>query len=557
MKNLLLPLLFLAFSASAAAQKPRSIAEVWAPTVVGVPPSDAYVGLSKMPDGELRHYNYGEQAEAGAFYLSSADSGLTWRRIPLTRDMPYADARSPLSGEYLRAFHTPSGVYVLRTEGGLEGGRTIRKIDNRVAIMLRPPFFADSGRLAIVAAHRTDRSGAFTYTSRDDGQTWSVSNQVTAPPHQKGGAHQGVRWNHGAVEPTVAELPDGRLWMVVRTAQDRHYQSFSSDGGRTWSASTPSPFYGTITMPTFFRLADGRLLFFWCNTTPLSERAEADGVWDDVFTNRNATHVAVSEDNGATWIGLRELYLDERRNAADFGATSGIDKSVHQAQAVEAAPGKVVASIGQHALHRKIVLFDVGWLYETERSNNFSNGLADWSTFKYKQGIVGHCGYNRIEGGRLVAHPDSAGRQVLRLKYEADPSLVRDADGAVWNFPAAPNGELSVRVKLPKGGRPIDLLLNDRWFNPSDSVARDEAIFRLPLDREKLRIADDRWHTVRLVWNTKGTAEVWVDGRRRASIKQQNPTAHGVSYLHLLGGTTPDSVGVYVEQVTAKKYLLP
>ena len=36
---------------------------VFAPVVVGIPPSDAYIGLSKMPDGEIRHYNYGERKE--------------------------------------------------------------------------------------------------------------------------------------------------------------------------------------------------------------------------------------------------------------------------------------------------------------------------------------------------------------------------------------------------------------------------------------------------------------------------------------------------------------
>lgn len=49
------------------------------------------------------------------------------------------------------------------------------------------------------------------------------------------------------------------------------------------------------------RLEDGRLLFFWCNTTPLPEMETANGVWDDVFTNRDVTHVAISEDDGKTW----------------------------------------------------------------------------------------------------------------------------------------------------------------------------------------------------------------------------------------------------------------
>lgn len=46
------------------------------PVIVGTPPSDAFIGLSRMPDGELRHYNYGSHpASAQPLYLSSRDSG--------------------------------------------------------------------------------------------------------------------------------------------------------------------------------------------------------------------------------------------------------------------------------------------------------------------------------------------------------------------------------------------------------------------------------------------------------------------------------------------------
>ena len=56
---------------------PSTIDSVFAPIKVGVPPSDAYIGLSKLETGEIRHYNFGEQALPGNFYLSSKDNGLT------------------------------------------------------------------------------------------------------------------------------------------------------------------------------------------------------------------------------------------------------------------------------------------------------------------------------------------------------------------------------------------------------------------------------------------------------------------------------------------------
>ena len=531
--------------------------KIYAPVVIGTPPCDAYVGLEKMDDGEWRHYNYGENASTDKhIYLYSRDQGKTWKTQNLPKDLPYADQRSPLSGEYIRVFTGNGKVYALRTEGGLEGGRTIVKIDDKLGIMNKPPIFIRGGKRIISAAHRTDRSGAYVYYSDDDGHSWNISQQVNAPKHEKNGFHQGIRWNHGAVEPTVTELNDGRLWMIMRTAQDRHYQSFSTDGGETWSEATPSPFYGTITMPTLYRMSDGRLLFFWCNTTPLPELPTATGVWDDVFTNRDAVHVAISEDDGKTWKGFRELMLNRERNSKEFGNTvSGQDKSVHQVQAVEVAPGKILVSAGQHAQCRRMLLFDVRWLYEPVRHNDFSDGLNQWSAFRYYKGIVGHCSYNRQEAPILVNHPDIPNAKVMNLKYEPNDSLLQDNQGAVWNFPAAKDGSISLRIKLPKGCENVDLILNDRWFNPTDTVAKYECMYSLPMNRKSLRIKDEAWHTLTVNWQQDKRAIVRVDGIKRQTLQMKNKTEHGISYLHLLGGRIPDSTGIFIERVEGGKIM--
>ncbi len=528
----------------------QPLSDVYAPRVVGVPPSDAYIGLSRLADGEIRHYNYGEQKlEYTPYYLSSKDNGFTWTRVELSEEMPFADNASPVSGEYIRAFNALGKTYVVRTSGGPNGGRAITEIDNRAAIMLKPPVFVDGGKRVLIGAHYTDRKGCFTYVSTDDGASWQRSNVVNSPPHEKGGYHQGVRWNHGAVEPTVAEIGDGRLWMVMRTAQDRFYQSFSSDGGLNWSEPTPSPFYGTITMPTFQKLADGRLLFFWSNTTPLPEMQSATGVWDDVFTNRNAAHVAISEDDGRTWVGMRELYLDPRRNAEDYGTVSGVDKSVHQVQAVEVAPGKVLAAIGQHHLHRKMLLFDVDWIYEKGRECDFSDSLQQFSAFRYLKGIVGHCGYNREEMPVLVPHSDKQGAQMLNITYAADERFVEDNLGVSWNFPATHSGTLEMSLKMPDGSQKVDLVLIDRWFNPTDTVAKYEAQYSIPLSRENLKIKDDKWHEIRVVWDERGRAVLYNGSRKIGQYALKNSTQHGISYLQLVGGKTPDSVGLSIEYI--------
>ena len=533
------------------AQTPENLKNIFAPKVVAAAPSDAYVGLSKLPSGELRHYNYGEHpAHPDPCFLQSKDNGLTWKTVNLPKELPYADQYSPASGEFIRVFYANGGVYALRTEGGLDGGRTIVKIDNQAGIMNKPPIFIRGGKRVISGAHRMDRSGAFVYYSDDDGRSWKISQKVSVPLHQGGGVHQGIRWNHGAVEPTIVELKDGRLWMIIRTSQDRHYQSFSNDGGETWSEAVPSPFYGTITMPTLYRMGDGRLLFFWSNTTPLPEMGNSNGVWEDVFTNRDAVHVAISEDDGKTWKGMRELLLNGQRNASTFNARS--DKSVHQVQAVEVSPGKILAAVGQDEACRKLLLFDVDWIYEKGRSCDFSNGLTDWSAQRYLKGIVGHCSYNREEMPLLVDHPDQAGKKALRIRYVKSDKYVQDNEGAVWNFPAAPDGELKVKLKLPHGSANVDLLVNDRWFNPTDTVARSQCLYAVALNRKDLKIKDDRWHELTLRWKKNEPVRIFVDGKRRGSLPMVGPTEHGASYLHFLGGHTPDETGILIESVASR-----
>ena len=537
---------------------PSSLSDVFAPVRVAAAPSDAYIGLSLLPDGELRHYNYGEQADPGSFYLQSTDQGITWKKVRTSAQLPYADVQSPVSGEFIRLCQMQGeGVYCLRTEGGIHGDRTVRKVTDTPSIMLKPPVFIRGGKRVLVAGHGgVDPKGCYVYYSDDDGRTWQRSQTVTAPDHVKSGPHRGIRWNHGAVEPTVVELQDGRLWMLMRTSQDFHYESFSTDGGETWSSSRPSQFYGTITMPTLGRLSDGRLLLFWSSTTPLPELPTATGVWDDVFTNRDVAHVAVSEDDGKTWIGCRELMLNPLRNEADFGSgNDGIDRSVHQSQFVEVAPGKICASIGQHRSLRSIVLFDVGWLYETGRSDDFSQGLDRWSVFNYKRGIVGHCAYDRTAGCALVPHPSNAARRVLQVKYVPDSTLVDDQRGAVWNFPTMQQGRLNVRISVPKGSKGVSLLLNDHWFNPCDTVALHECMYALDLDRHRLCIRDDGFHTLSLQWDVRGkqsAATVYVDGKRRLRLPLLKDTRLGINYVHFLATASTNNPGVLVEQVSAE-----
>lgn len=535
--------------------------KVTEPVVVGSPPENAFTGLMMTDDGEIRHYTYSERNPLKrAYYIRSRDMGMTWDTVLVDTPWMGADVKSPASGEYIRLATSDSGVVCIRSQGGIDGQWESNLVYRALPeegryIMLKPPVFVRNGKRMLVGAHSSARFGCGVFYSDDDGITWQRSQFVNAPDHQPGGLHQGYRWNHGAVEPTVVELTDGRIWMLARTAQDQHYESFSHDGGETWEPLKPSRFYATITMPTIGRLNDGRLLFLWNNTTPLPEREGTTGVWEDVFTNRDVLHAAISDDDGKTWTGFRELYLNPNRNDpryAESDQSLSLDMSVHQTQFIELPDGQILVSLGQHEKHRKLLKFDPNWLYETSREDEFRKGLDGWSTFLYKKGIVGHCAYNRAEGARLVPDPKDEKRQVLHIARANDPVLETPHQGAVWNFPATMRGYFETEIFVPAGSQGGRLSLHDRWFNPGDSTAHVYAMFTFDIGTLK----NDQWNLLRFEWDVTDSDQSCEVTNEKGDVVARIPinhaTVNGISYVHFITSAhKPDESGFYIGHVSA------
>ncbi len=537
---------------------------VHAPVVVSRIPVNAFNGLFRCADGEIRHYGDGG-------YLSSRDDGLTWS----WQDAPTRETRggrplamSPRTGTCLRLSSGNGGTVVFRSTTGPDGQFTGRTISDCRVIMVRPPLFLASRDRALFAGHGDRPARITVFRSDDDGLTWAATQLPAGPAFEVKPPHAGPRWENWCVEPTILEMEDGRLWMIARTSRDRHRQCFSADGGETWSAWEPSRFYGTLTMPTLHRLSDGRILMLWCNTTPLPEidrsaekipESAKNGRWEDVFTNRDACHAAISEDDGRTWRGFRELRLNPLRHRGDVGKLAKRDFSVHQMQALEVRGGKVLVAHGQDDEVRRLLLFDPAWLLEPRRRTVFESGLDDWSTHRYVKGIVGHCAYNRCEGARLVPHPDRPGAdaQVLQLRHSPGERLVFSRDGAVWNFPAAKKGVLTVRIKLLSGGG-MRLCLLDRWVNPTDPVVRDYAMFALEVPGDgtvggSSALSPGDWHTVTLEWDDTRAADcrVQVDGKPLANpLPLLHSSLDGISYAHFQAlSDVADGQGFLIESV--------
>ncbi|MFH1071660.1 MAG: sialidase family protein [Candidatus Glassbacteria bacterium] len=572
------------------ATRPLSLEAIFAPVKVGTPPENAFHGLVQLPDDELRHYGFrGPQSSpAEHYYIFSRDNGLTWDEQGKTvvgdagtSESGPPPARSPYSGTWIRLVSGRDGTYCLRSESGIDGEYQRVKVSDERFGMVRQPVFLRSRQRALITTGQSRGQGeqevlvACALCSDDDGLTWRIGRVPQGPRFEAVWPHEKVRWQNYAIEPTVAELADGTIWMLLRTSMDNLYESFSTDGGATWTAPVPSRFYATLTMPTFFRLTDGRLLLFWCNTTPLAEvdrstdmtirPEQRNGLWEDVFTNRDAIHAAISEDDGQSWIGFRELYLDPLRNEADFATRGGtevsLDKSVHQSQAVELPQGKVLVALGQHPLVRSLVIFDPAWLYETERGDSFTEGTRDWSTHKYMQGIKGHCAFDRDPGAPLVDHPDKAGRKALHVHRPANPDLVCEKDGAVWNFPAGSKGSFTTRIRLEPGGSGGRICLVDRWFNPTDTLAYRYAMYSLTfagdgsLGGEPL-LEPGKWQELRFTWedSQSGSCSLYIDGKPYTHpLRLDRPSSNGICYVHFQStADREDPAGFLIESVKSR-----
>jgi predicted neuraminidase len=108
--------------------------------------------------------------------------------------------------------------------------------------------------------------------SADGGRTWTT---VAPPPSLPGPAIE-------AIQPSLLVDRRGRLQAVGRTRSQRIFQTWSDDGGRTWTALSLGPLPNPNSGIDAVTLADGRHLIVYNHTekgrSPLNVAVSKDGV---------------------------------------------------------------------------------------------------------------------------------------------------------------------------------------------------------------------------------------------------------------------------------------
>lgn len=372
--------------------------------------------------------------------------------------------------------------------------------------------------------------------SDDLGQTW-----LDSPSHLLSPVPTGWNGNpDGACEPTIVQRTNGQVWMLMRTQAGALYESYSSDDGTSWSVAQPSNFYTSTGPPQFLRLDDGRLMLFWNNATmPPRYNGQV------VYAGRDALHAAVSDDDGRTWHGFREIYLDPFRNENPISGDSGTAYPF----ATPTADGHALVITGQ-AQARTMLRIDPAWLKESSRHDDFSNGLSNWSVFK-PVGPVVSAKRDRVVGPELVFDATEA-KSVLHLRRPDS----NDPDGAVWNFPMAKRGQTVVRLKLSPSFAGGSIALADRFFEPTDGQGEQSSIFMLSIAPDGSLpgghvLETSRWYDLEIHWDLAShRAAIELDGNIVTELPQRLQAKPGPSYLRLRSSAaTIDAAGFLVSSV--------
>jgi len=550
---------------SALAAQPLDLGEIFAPTVVGVPPMYAGHSLCRTADGAIRHY--GQQMYKGKVtrvYVESRDEGLSWKTFRADPKDCGAMRKCPWSDYWLEFVSLEADVPVVarsKTGPGDTHAEHFKLPQRRYASTCLMPLPARRRWLAAfveLSGKRDGGYGAATAYSDDDGKTWVFQD---VPPvkdvrtRNPGSARD--HWFCSGCEPTLLEMKDGSVLMCVRTSGPHASFFRSTDGGATWGEPwQDGRFWQANTRPDLMRLKDGRILFVWNNTqllpeldaklTPQGERGVAG------FTNRDALHAAISDDEGKTWKGFREIALSEWRNATDWRELGNDeaqekDKSVHQTQMLELSDGKVLVAYGQNSSTRRMAIFDPKWLLETKRHDNFQQGLANVSHHLYVRsasggwrGWAGHCAWNRVPGVAMVLNPDipmTNRGDVLQLGRIKDPRLFSDLAGAVWNFPMSRKGQVLVNARIL--GEGFRMTVTDHWINPCDAYNPSVQPISFAVTKKELPCptpvkALKDWNDVVVSWDCEaGTYRATAAGKTICEGRLAWIPPAGFSYLHL------------------------
>ena len=193
--------------------------------------------------------------------------------------------------------------------------------------------------------------------SEDRGRSWSdkfVLQVDQYPLNVRGGgnllrlASDEILFFYGIMEPSIVELKDGSLLMVLRSNLGKVYQAFSKDQGNTWSKAEPTRLDAPAAEHLLARIpTTGDLLLVWNHTKPTINNS----------LPRTPLTSAISRDEGRSWTHFRDIETHVGYDCAYPAVTFLEDEAL-----ITYYYGNRADTPGWYSVKLKIV--PIGWLYQ-------------------------------------------------------------------------------------------------------------------------------------------------------------------------------------------------
>ena len=276
--------------------------ETWSKplTAVNSPLDDRDCGVVQLPNGEI---------------LVIWSSGASWNGIrgfntrdyePKSREFQWRQHTSKIEPETIRR---SAGIWCIRSKDDGKTWSKPEKLSTMSAftphgpILLKDGTLFHIGRTHFKEPERRHVTRITTMRSTDGGHVWEPL--CYALPDMNGENSRPQMFH----EPHAIELKDGRLLAVVRYHGEDNCmrQSFSSDGGKTWTPMAKTPMLGLP--PHLLRLQDGRILCTFGRRFP-----QPTGFGE---------YACISSDEGQTWDVEHEIFLSAHTDG-DLGYPSTV-----------------------------------------------------------------------------------------------------------------------------------------------------------------------------------------------------------------------------------------
>ena len=254
-----------------------------------------------------------DHASASLFACCSTDEGESWSEPTVIVEND-TDSLNIMSVSLLRLQNGEIGLLYLKkfqTNEGIVCMPTFRRSSDEGKSWSEPMYCTDeigyyiinndrliqlkSGRIAAPVAYHGNAmtklgAGAVRFLYSDDnGHSWTLTEiKIRSPFSDKTGCQ----------EPGLFELDDGRLWTYFRTAYGHQYQSFSSDGGETWSLPAPNLHFTSPDSPMLVKRAGDYVLAIF---NPIGYSCINELVEDWNSPKRTPYVCAVSKNGGISF----------------------------------------------------------------------------------------------------------------------------------------------------------------------------------------------------------------------------------------------------------------